>query len=146
MAAEVGGRPFDHNLIDTDTDSEPDIYSDNITNKFELEFASRSSSPLGGQLPLGNIENISHQPSFDTITVALSNFHIRTISKENIQDQETGKSRARRGRPPLDKSTFDAPALATRSEDRGICDNPMELPQAAAGTQAHTQEGIPNQP
>ena len=85
-AAEVGGRSYDHHLID-DTDSEADIYEDHT----HLQFDSRSSSALGG-LPLGNIQNISHHnASFDTITFALSNFHIGTVSKENIQDLESEK-------------------------------------------------------
>ncbi|KAM7188017.1 hypothetical protein V8F33_010874 [Rhypophila sp. PSN 637] len=78
----------------------------------EPQFDSRSSSALGG-LPLGNIENISHQPSFDTITVALSNFHIHTVSKENIK--EFDKARA---------ATRKAPALT-----------PAEMP-------VHRQEGF----
>lgn len=145
MAAEVGGRSYDLNLIDSDSDDE--IYHDHITNSLgPLEFdSSRSPSPVGGQLPLGNIENnISHQPSFDTITVALSNFHIHTVSsKENI---ETGKARARRGRPQIDEDTFHVPKLVTRSEDQGLCDHLTELTQAAASSQEHTQEGTSDIP
>ncbi|KAM7208664.1 hypothetical protein V8F20_001087 [Naviculisporaceae sp. PSN 640] len=68
-----------------DSDSDDEIYHDNINNSLgPLGFhPSRSPSPVGGQLPLGNIENNSNQPSFDTITVALRNFHLDT--KENFQ-------------------------------------------------------------
>jgi len=133
-AAEVGSRSFDHHLIDTD--SEADIYDDHP----HLQFDSRSSSALGG-LPLGNIQNISHNPSFDTITVALSNFHIGTVSKENIQDLESDKPRGRKSRARLDKNTFEAP-LASRSEDQPHCGTSADVPQVGATTEEQTPTGI----
>ncbi|KAK4216135.1 hypothetical protein QBC37DRAFT_100198 [Rhypophila decipiens] len=132
MAAEIGGpRSFDYNL--TDTDSEAEIYEDHMRNSgiSEPQFDSRSSSALGG-LPLGNIENISHQPSFDTITVALSNFHIHTVSKENIKEFDKARAATRRGRPQVGKNTFIP--LAMRSDDMGISDNLLERNLAPALT------------